>query len=521
MLTIEWDNRRLRGVRHAAPAGDGSVAVERAFACELPLGPDGESLASPATCAEVVAAAMAEAGVSEKTVRVGLPRDAAVVRTIDLPDVPEGEWPQLVRFQAAAKAGANPETLTVDFLPLPRTFAAAKTADEANPAGGDGSSHQVLAFTLPAGLKARIFATLAAAGLEVSTIGLAAEGFAEIVLARQEKAGGSHDRPELVVAVTDSRVEVALLAERSLLYTASTRLTGTGSVTDRVRRSISRALVTLGNTFPSLELAACWLIADHASAGDLASGLAEKLHLPVEPLDIAEVARFSADAKVADSAEYLGAAAFAIAARDGLAERLDFVAPREPVAPPNRKKLFGIAGGVAAAALFGGLLWWRGGQVDKFDSRREVANETKAGDEETLELLEPVLETAGALETWREKDILPTWGERQVLAAVADTSRAYLVSLELQRSSSKDEVGRILGKGRAKSRQDVERIQYDLRRNPGLKVAAKAPKLSDRDDDDRDYRWLFDLDVRVLEPGAVAEGEAETAPAAEAAEEGK
>ena len=51
---------------------------------------------------------------------VTLPRDEAIVKRLELPEVGDAELPVMVRFQAGAKSSVALDELALDFIPLPR-----------------------------------------------------------------------------------------------------------------------------------------------------------------------------------------------------------------------------------------------------------------------------------------------------------------------------------------------------------------------------------------------------------------
>ena len=87
-------------------------------ACLWPRSPDNEE--TPAKAGAWLAERLKEAGIKADKVLVALPRNEAVVKRIELPDVPDAELPDVVRFQAQSRTAQPLTELALDFLPAPR-----------------------------------------------------------------------------------------------------------------------------------------------------------------------------------------------------------------------------------------------------------------------------------------------------------------------------------------------------------------------------------------------------------------
>src|SRR5262249_31493017 len=115
LLAIEWEHEHVCGV--LADAAPGRVRIQRTFVIPKPT--TSVSSSGPLTI-DWLKPELGKLGNSAGPVLVALPRDEAVVRRLELPEVPDDELPVMVRFQAGAKSSVALDELALDFIPLPK-----------------------------------------------------------------------------------------------------------------------------------------------------------------------------------------------------------------------------------------------------------------------------------------------------------------------------------------------------------------------------------------------------------------
>ncbi|MGE3999784.1 MAG: hypothetical protein AB7I48_06185, partial [Planctomycetaceae bacterium] len=115
LIAFDWEADYLAGVE--ADVSGAAVHVRRCFRYDWPEETDPPQ--SAAAWGEWLAEALKGDGISPGEALVVLPREAVVVRTLDLPKVPENELPELVRFQAATKSSTPLDRLALDYLTMP------------------------------------------------------------------------------------------------------------------------------------------------------------------------------------------------------------------------------------------------------------------------------------------------------------------------------------------------------------------------------------------------------------------
>ena len=120
-IALDWEHLQVCGLDAEVTAA--GVRVHQAFTLTWPEGksPDVDALAAGGWLHEQ----FQSLGLTAKSVLVTVPREDAVVRVLEVPDVPDAELPDVVRFQAAAKSTRPLDTQLLDYLPLPRREGAA------------------------------------------------------------------------------------------------------------------------------------------------------------------------------------------------------------------------------------------------------------------------------------------------------------------------------------------------------------------------------------------------------------
>src|SRR5690606_1861377 len=163
LISIDWEPDNLTGVE--ASVNDGTARVRRCFNFDIPEGIDLEE--EPQRAGQWLTSSLKEAGINGTDALVVLPREAIVVRRLDLPNAPDAELPDLVRFQAATKSSTPLDKLALDYVPIP--------------VEGDATSRQVLMMPVDAARVKSIRQVLASAGLNLLGVGVSPIAVAELV----------------------------------------------------------------------------------------------------------------------------------------------------------------------------------------------------------------------------------------------------------------------------------------------------------------------------------------------------
>ena len=243
-IAFDWEADYLAGVE--ADVSGSTVRVRRCFRYDWPAQtdppPDANSLG------RWLAEALKQEGISPGEARVVLPREAVVVRRLELPNVSEDELPDLVRFQAATKSSTPLDRLALDYLPLP--------VDEAD------TTRQVLMVTVDKERLRRVRDTLAAAGIEPKSVGISPVAVGELVTRIEGEHSADPHKATLVIFQDARRVEITTLVQHRVTFSHHCRLSGTEDAAG-LRSSlveIDRTVIALSQSQSDLEISAVCLI---------------------------------------------------------------------------------------------------------------------------------------------------------------------------------------------------------------------------------------------------------------------
>ena len=336
-----------------------------------------EALASdPTALGRWLKGDLAARRISAKRAEIILPRAAAVLRKLSLPNVPEEELPDVVRMQAATKSPTPLDRLRLDFVPLPRR--------------GDG--WDVLLATVAGRTVDEILTSVRTAGMEPAALGLSPFGYAA-------KIAGNV--PTLIVAVQKTSAEITVARSGSVLMAHATDLPGGDLDEDQqwLSSEISRAVVA----------------ADHLEAG----GRIDRIVLIgpqdlLEPLGDSQASRYEGETELIFDAAGLDVTteggdvdAAALAATlgqlvSGGPPRLNFLSPRKRIEKPDRRRLrIGMAvGGVLAALITAfGVSW---GKQNALQNEIDVLNIESARLEQEIKLGQPSVDAMNAIDSWKD-----------------------------------------------------------------------------------------------------------------------
>ena len=346
-LALDWEHGQVCGLD--AEVTSSGVRIRKAFTLKWPEGK------SPTEDAPAAGGWLNEQfqslGLTAKSVLVTVPREDAVVRVIEVPNVPDSELPNVVRFQAAAKSTRSLDTLLLDFLPLPRRTGVA--------------GREVLVATIGRELLDPMKLVLLRTGCELAGVSLTAPAMAELV-ARLEKS----DPPaplsvELAIVWHEHLVEITLLRDRALLLTHAARLPDDATTPERQQQAIvaevNRSLVALKRQHPELSLTRTWLWGEPASLNGLAAVLRKRFGCEVnveDPLVLPGLT-FDASGPVTSHALFTGPVGLLFGQSSRRAEPLDFLHPRQAVEPRDLRRVYGTISSAAALALIVGSFGWR------------------------------------------------------------------------------------------------------------------------------------------------------------------
>ncbi|RLS55695.1 MAG: hypothetical protein DWH91_08590 [Planctomycetota bacterium] len=468
---LEWSSERLVGA--LIDREEGHLWLTSPFSIDLT--PEQNAEQGAAALIAALTQKMASAGL-ETPIVVVLPREAVVMRQLQLPTVPANELPDLVAFQAAAKSSTPTASLVIDFVPV----------DE-SPTG----QTTVLAVTLDSPRIQRIRDLVSKTGRSLAGIEVSSFLLAEIVARAEEKAGTA-TVPTLVVAQSGDRVEIAVLDRNRLIAAHATWLPA-GEASRHVsplQMELNRCLVSLDQTHPGVEVSQVYLIEEQATDIAVGAALCERFGDKVHRLSLEGFCPDVPSAWRVASASFLGRGL----AETGLVPRVNLAAPRRPPAQPDHTRRNAILAGSAVVLLLGGLWWNYQSQMSEMNTALEDASTESASIAKDLEDGKPDLAAAKSLDDWISSRQDPLMQLDALQQLFPGTSTVYLTGLKWTASSGSKIV--VSAEARAREREDIVTLGQQLT-DAGWSVKPMVPVVAKRDPD---YPWQAKLEAEWAPP---------------------
>lgn len=462
-LVIEWDPLCLRGLD--VQASGGTIHVRHAF--EMPQ-PSGH--AQPAL-KEWFAHYLAEKHITTKQVIVTLPRESVVVRRLELPDAPDDELPQMVRFQAAAKSSLSLDELALDFIPLPRR--------EGIP------TREVLLAMVPQTMVTAIRDFIDEGQRELLAIRLSPIGAAELVARLEDNKPLDPKSATLIVVRHGERVEISVVWLRQLIFSHAARLAGdtTEQQNAVILTEVSRGLMSFQNLNLGFKLTEGFLLGPDGDLPGLAEALQKRLPITVRTVNPFSLVKVHADSLklVSHQSAYAGHIGSIWSQTQPLIEVLDFLAPRKPVIKPDttkaRRRQMAIGGGVTAACLL--LIYWV--SLSQLDAGIAQRGEQAVKLDDALRKGKPLLDAAKSIDEWVQEDVNVLNEMQRFEDHLPGTERVYLTKVSINAPTSR-QPAEIRAEGYAREEQDIRQLREKLFvAETGYKITADEIKTENKE----------------------------------------
>ena len=483
LLAIEWEHEHVCGV--LADVSSGRVRVQRTFVIPKPTT---SSSSSGPLKIDWLKPELLKLGISGGQVLVALPRDEAIVKRLELPEVPDAELPVMVRFQAGAKSSVALDELSLDFIPLPKR--------------SDVPGREVLLATVPRQTMDEVTTVCRSGGLEPVVIGLTAAAVAEFVARAESSADNAAAGASLVVARHGNRVEISMLRRCHLLFSHSARLSdaATGQEAQAIVAEVSRALVALRGAIADVKIERAWTLVSAAEHEQLAESLHRRLQCEVVALDpFTSVDREQrvGDA-IADRSLFAGPIGMLLARTDPRVPGLDFLSPRQPAAKRDTRKVRLIragAGALALVLLLGTAHWLR---LSNLDAQIEDLTETERKLDQELAEGAPAKKSSDEIGKWAADgedwlDELP-----ELTARMPGTDRVYLKSLRCEPKITGNGFSRFKLEGFARERKDALNLNEAFLAAGDRYVGTPVSEHAAEPKPPEYYSWYFDKEIRLM-----------------------
>ncbi|MCA9024399.1 MAG: hypothetical protein KDA86_04225 [Planctomycetaceae bacterium] len=477
-LAFDWEADYLAGI--VADVSGDSLRVNKCFRIDWP--DDADLRQRSEALGRWLAESMRAHGIAASDVHVVMPREAIVVRKLELPNAPDDELPDLVRFQAATKSSTPLDRLTLDYLPLPMQ--------------SDDATRQVLMVTIDGTRLRHLHETLAAANIDLLTVGISPVSVGEVVTRIGPDHSVDPNQVTLVIFQDAHRVEITALIQQQVFFSHHTRLAEMESSGGRKSSlaEINRTIVALSQSLSNIEIARVCLIHPGNADPAVEEALQTRFGQQLQVLDVSQARGLIVDPQinVTELAAFTPALGALLGQTGPHVSRVDFLDPRRAVIPPDRTR---IRAGLAAAAclLVTGVGYWMFSSylTDLEAQTLQIEQQVEDLDAELRQGL-PDQNAAALIGEWVERNHDPLAVIEEFNRLAPGTDRLYLRELKSE-TLTRDAALRVTAVGYAVSQQDVEQLQEVLE-DAGFRV---LPSVADRSRVDPDYPYAFELQIEV------------------------
>ncbi len=436
-------------------------------------------------------------------------RDAVVVRRLELPNVPDSELPDMVRFQAAAKASTPIDRLALDYVPLETAADAPRVAVTA---------------TMDATRLRMIQDTLTGAGLELAALGLSATALAELV--SHSSPDGAPSGVSLVLLQKGENLELSLLEGGRLAFAHSIRLEATegGPALQPLQAELNRALVAMSQAHPGTSVSRVFVVPGVQLAPAVNEALEKRfpgLVQRIDPRSAAQITSLSTEEQTL-ALKVGPAIGQLLAARRSTVPQIDFLNPRKRIDPPDTRKakIRAIGGGLALLALLG--IWMN------MNAKSDRETQLAALREEAATLNQEVNSASGKatqdaaqrLRRWHESNPRPLTTIEKLASLLPPTSDLILTDVYIKPArpapagGTATAVANIKALAWARTNEAVLELEQRLA-SGGYSIV--TPSSAETNVRDPDYPYLYTLVADQLVPPPAPPPRAPVPPAAQAA----
>jgi Tfp pilus assembly PilM family ATPase len=468
LLAIDWDRTEARYV--VADARGNNLMFEDAGT--LPLSGEKDTAASRAQLGEALKAALAGKA-SRATALLSIDRGQIDLVSLTLPPASDAELPEMVRNLAMRENSAIGEDAALDFVPE----------------GEDASKpRKVTAVALSQARLEQIQEVITGAGLSAKTIALRPYAVAALV---KEQLADSNETC-LVALVLAEEVDLVVLSAGRPVFWRTLRQPNAShdsAAAQRLLAEIQRTLLIAQPQFPGQTVTGVYLCGGLEEHPSLTAALRDGLSLPLTLVD-----PFAANGGLTTAVENPGRFAplvglLASEAR-GESPAVDFLHPRRRPAPPDRRRIFALAGAAAALlVLLSGYRVW---------SDFSAADEQIADLTAELDRLSSQFKQAGqkqkaitAIQTWSQSDV--NWLDELRDLSLRFPSGRDAVVLRMGLSHSRESGGTIDLVGIVRDPIVVSRIESNLR-DEHHQISSRH--MQERLQEDN-YSWHFESTIGV------------------------
>lgn len=489
-LSLVIDEAVVRGI--VADVSGSRIDLVKSFAERPP-----SSLLSPETASNQTwfRETLTRHGIKPDHILVTIARDLGLMRRLDLPAVPQAEWPIHVGFQARTKLAHPLESLAWDFLPLPKD--------------DKGLAVQFTALTKSA--LQNLQTSLSGSGLKASQIHLTPVAVMEYLAQAQPSHRLQQVPAAIVVSLIDARLEVTLLQQGFVSATHAARLHADNQQLPQILAEVTRASLAFQKQLPLNTSPSLFLNAASDIAPELAAELQKRFGQAPELLGLptnVTATKLAADGSL-DFSTYFEAIG-TLLAKTGKHPTIDLLAPRRP--QPKRdyrkRKIAILVVGLIAVAGTGGGLYAKNWAVQSH--KIEDLKIIDASYDPYLNRGDPIIKSGSTIENWQLTKVDPLEEIRLFTSHFPGGDRIYLTEIQFDPivgSNAAGHRGTLSVHGKAQERNDIIKLEEKLIKLPGKyqvvphRVKPEPPPPPGQQPQKKPYSVEFDLTVNIAYAG--------------------
>jgi len=381
---------------------------------------------------------------------VVIARDRVAVRKFEVPSVPDGELPYIVKMQLASQVTTRMDELVVDFIAIPST--------------NSEGMQEVIASTIPQKTIPLLQEFAKAIGCPLQSVSLSSLALAEILCDRSQDLP---DQTTIGVAAGPSRIET-LLVHGSQYISGSVRHRFSELPVDEKELTAEIKRILLSNESKLPQQNSPRIVKSFAKISDIKSGAMpvsfEKLNWDSVSLNIETDNLNEEQRGWLEEVDGLAAIGAAVSEQDKSHPQINFASPRQASKPMDRKKVYSIAGAISLIVLIvliGAGVWlWRS-QLSSLEQELNAASKRLATTEKFIRDQKSTSEESQQMQEYLEHRLALSKHFSDIIAAMPD--RKVMVFTKYQSVPLNGETHtRINGSGLAVSRQEVQTFAAKL-----------------------------------------------------------
>lgn len=345
-LVLEWDAQLARLA--VADVAGGRVVVEKGITIPFPVPAEGEPASTNAARLDLLSQKITELGWSKLDSTISIGRSLLEIRALQVPQVPEDELPDLVRFQATRSFSTLSEESPVDFIPL---------AD-----ASDGGKI-LLAAALSTSVLNDVRRLTDKASLRLEHVVCRPFAAAELL-----PDSFADDKFRLLVDVLGNEADLIVTSGKNVVFPRSVKLVPDEDPATLARgliAEIRRTLMAARNQLGGGAATEIVLMGSEGQQGKLLKALVAEFKDSItvklfDPLSATGVSVRSSDSFTEETSVFAPLLGVLSSKAAGRAPTIDFLNPRKRPEPISYRPLL-IKAGIAAAVLFvmmSGYLYW-------------------------------------------------------------------------------------------------------------------------------------------------------------------